>query len=251
MKIRAIIIDDELPARTRLKNYLKEYPEITIIGEAQDGKEAVSLINKSDPDLIFLDIQMPDMDGFKVLEKINNKISIIFVTAYDEYAIKAFEVNAIDYLLKPYSKERFKSAINRGISNIKKKEQTENIISLLEFIKKKKSYLDRITIKNDSEFEILKVEDIDFFRVESGIVFLYSGNNKCMIDVTISQLEKRLNPKIFYRTHRNSIVNLMKIYKMDVWGQGKYVIKFANNERIFISRDRIKKFKQLMGIKLK
>lgn len=251
MKIRAIIVDDEKPARIRLKNYLKEYPEINVIGEAQDGKEAISLINKNNPDLIFLDIQMPDMDGFKVLEKIKNKKGVIFVTAYDEYAIKAFEVNAIDYLLKPYSKERFKKAINRGISNIKKNDQIGNIISLLEFIKKKRSYLDRITIKNDNEFEILKIDDIDFFRVESGIVFLYSGNNKCMIDITISQLEKRLNPKIFYRTHRNSIVNLMKIYKMDVWGHGKYAIKFSNNEHIFLSRDRIKKFKLLMGLKLK
>ncbi len=249
MNIRAIIIDDESPARIRLKNYLKEYPEINVIGEARDGKEAISLINKNNPDLIFLDIQMPDIDGFKVLEKINYNKTIIFVTAYDEYAIKAFEVNAIDYLLKPYSKERFKKAITRGISNIKKNDQIKKITSLIKYIKKKRSYINRITVKNDCELEIIKIDDIDFFRVESGIVFVYYENKKSIIDITISQLEKKLNPKIFYRAHRNSMVNLKKIIKIDVWGQGKYVVKFSNNERIFISRDRIKKFKLLMGIK--
>ena len=252
MTIRALIIDDELPARSRLINYLKEYPDINVVGEAQNGKEAINLINQNNPDLIFLDIQMPVLDGFKMLEKLNNNPAVIFVTAYDEYAIKAFEVNAIDYLLKPYSKERFNIAINKVIQSLKKHEDpNDKILLLLEHIKKKKLYLDRITIKNDSEYEVINVDDIDFFRVDDGLVFVYKNGKKFLIDATLAQLEKKLEPAVFFRTHRNSIVNLKKIITIDVWGQGKYVIKFHNNERIFLSRDKIQKFKILMGLKFK
>lgn len=250
MKIRVLIIDDEQPARDRLQNFLKDFSEINIIGEAQSGNEAIELINRKKPQLIFLDIQMSDINGFQVIEKINYLPEVIFVTAYDDYAIEAFEINAIDYLLKPYSKDRLRRSVERAIHSIKKsKEQNNDIQKLMDFFKQRNKYLDRITVKKEFEYNIIDVNKIDFFRIIDGLVYLFADTEKYQVDITLSQLEKKLDPSLFFRTHRNSIVNLSRISKVCTWGQNKYVIKFKSEEKVFLSRDKIKQFKVLMGIK--
>lgn len=251
MKVKTLIVDDEPLAIARLKDFLKNSSIIIIIGEAQNGPEAIKLIEEKDPDLVLLDIHLPIMNGFQVLQKITKSPKIIFTTAYDEYAIKAFEVNAVDYLLKPFSKERLEEAVHKTINQYdtpdKINEQKE---SLIKYNQKHENYLNRITVKKGFSYKVIDVKDVTFFKIENGLVFMHTEKEKHIVDISLSTLEKRLNPLDFFRCHRKAIVNLNKIEKIIPWSNNTYILELTNQERVELARERSVHFKHIVGLKL-
>ena len=247
--ISAVIVDDENPARSRLRRYLGSYPDITIVAELSDGAEALKVLAEKKPDLLFLDIQMPVMNGFELLDRIDDLPAVIFISAYDEYALRAFEVNAVDYLLKPYSQERFRKAVDRAIAEIgwpaKWKDKIENLLS---YIREQKSYLTKIPYRSGHFFQIIDSKDVDFFRIEDGCLIFHSGAKRQRVDYTLAQLEERLDPGVFLRVHRNAIANLGRIHRVLPWGQGRIVLDYADSGHLQVSRDKTPLVKTLLGL---
>lgn len=249
--IHTVIIDDEKPSRDRVRLFLRNYKEIEIVGEAENGEKGVALLNKKTPQLVFLDIQMPVSDGFHVLKNCSYNPAVIFISAYDEYAIHAFDVNAIDYLLKPYTKQRFHEAIERILETVDDNVYwNRKFSSLLSTYNSKDEYLDRISVKKGYIYKIYETENIDFFRIEDGFLFLHTNGEKINMDTPLSQLEKRLDPAIFFHAHRQASVNLKQIREIIPWGQGRYVLDFGKSGKVQVSRDNIKLLKQKIGLKI-
>lgn len=248
--ISAAVIDDEAPARARVKNFLSAFNEISPVHEAENGSRALELIDRVKPDLIFLDIQMPVVDGFEVLARCRHRPAVIFVTAFDEYALKAFEVNAVDYLLKPYSRERFEKSVRKVLSSLEGYQLShDKIESIYDYYRRREDFLERITVKKGYIYQVIEVKDIDFFQIKEGLIFLYTKDRSYQIDVSLNHLEKRLDPSLFFRSHRNSIVNLKKIRDISPWLNGKYALNMPGDNRIFISRDRVGQFRKLIGLR--
>jgi DNA-binding LytR/AlgR family response regulator len=247
--IRTLIADDEHLARSRIRKGLVEFETIEVIGEARDGREAVQMIESLKPDLLLLDIQMPVMTGFEVLSQISHRPAIVFITAYDEYAIRAFEINATDYLLKPFTQERLSISIHRAFDQMSSgQEHAGKLDALLDYHRGKRRYLERITVKNKFEYEVFDIASVDFFAVESGLVFVYREGMKYQIDTPLYRLEENLDPQHFFRAHRKAIVNLQKVEKVVPWGRGRFVLQLPQKERVHLSREKIPAFKELMGL---
>lgn len=249
MKKTVCIIDDEFRARERVRDLLINETNFSISGEADNGSDAVDLIDRVTPDLVILDIKMPGLSGFQILQEATHKPAVIFVTAFNEHAVQAFDVHAIDYLLKPFQDERFYEAISRV--QIGESPNTDTISELRELIEgsvNNKSYLDRITVKDRFEFRVIPVVEIDFFSTEDGLVFLHADGIKYVIDQTLTQLEKKLDPDLFFRAHRKSLVNIKKVDRMVPWGRGRYVLRFSNDEKVHLSKEKTRKFKRLIGL---
>jgi len=248
--IKTAIIDDEKPARDRIRFFLKDELDIEIIGEAENGKLGLDLLEKEKPQLIFLDIQMPLLDGFTMLKNCSYNPAIIFISAYDEYALRAFDANAIDYLLKPYTKERFKKAIRKVITTVNDTVMWEKkISSFLDSYKSKVNYLDQITVKKGHIYKIYEMSDIDFFRMDEGLLFMYTMGEKINIGSSLNQLENKLDPLLFFRVHRNAIVNIKRIKEAIPWGQGRLTLNFGESGKVHISREKIKLLKQRIGLR--
>lgn len=230
MKIRSIIVEDEPHSIERLKYLLKDLKNIQIVGEAQDGKAAIELINNLKPELIFLDIQLPGTSGFGVLEKISYPVMVIFVTSYDQYAIKAFEENAVDYILKPTSKERLKKAIEKVINLNKKLD--ENTIEVLKAIFEKSNYMTRFAVKLKDEILIIPQEEVYYFNAEDKYVFLHTYDRKFFYDATLKELEDILDPEIFCRIHKSYIVSINKIIKLKKQFFSEYSAVLDDNKTI-------------------
>ena len=207
--IGAVIIDDEQPARELIKVYLQDHQEITIIGEAENGFEGAKLINELSPDLVFLDIQMPKIDGFELLELLDYQPSIIFCTAYDQYAIKAFDKNALDYLLKPFSKSRFKEAIAK-IKLPKAKEEKLSLPTPQEY----RRPLSRIVVKDRKEIVIIDVEKIHYLEAQDDYVEIHTANGKWLKQQTMKYFAEALDESKFVRIHRKYILNLNELAKL-------------------------------------
>ena len=248
--IQTVIIDDEEPARERINYLLKDFEKIVIVGEAEDGEKGLEVISKKKPGLVFLDIQMPVKDGFQLLSECSYRPAVVFVSAYDEYALKAFDVSAVDYLLKPYTKERFIQSVKKVVGSIDNSSLWDDkISSLLRYYEKKQEILDFITIKKGLIYKIYETENIDFFRMDGGILFLFSNGEKLNMEGTLSSLENKLDSKNFFRVHRNSIVNLKKIKKIVPWGQGRIALNFGESGSVHVSRDKVKLLKYRIGLK--
>ena len=250
-EIRALIAEDEEPARERLRRALEKMPEITVVAEACDGGQAVDLIRAHKPDLLLLDVQMPVLNGFEVLEQLERPPVVVFTTAYDRYAIRAFEVHAIDYLLKPYGRERLREAILRAIKEIGTPERNaKRLTALLNDREEEAQHLHRVSVKEGRGYRVVPVDEIEFFRAEEGLVFVYQGGARSLIDTTLTQLEKQLNPDRFYRVHRNAIANLNRIERVVPWGQGKLSVLYPGDQRLFVGRTRHHEFKRRLGLNL-
>ncbi|MBE9467387.1 MAG: response regulator [Bacteroidetes bacterium] len=228
-KIKVIIVDDEEPARKLIANFLKDDTDFEIIDQCADGFSATKRINELQPDLVFLDIQMPKLTGFEVLELLENIPLIVFVTAYDEFAVKAFEHNAVDYLLKPYSKKRFadtltkvKDKFNRKIIPHEKYEEIQKTI-----IQDKTT--ERIAVKNRSKVEVIPVEKIILFEAQDDYVQIYSDKTKYLKNLTMKYLEAHLNKEIFVRVHRSYIININYIEKIENAEKDCHYIIMKNN----------------------
>ncbi len=234
---KVVIIDDEVAGRQLIQEYLEDYPDLVVLGEANNGVDATKLINEFKPDLIFLDIQMPGMTGFDVLKHLDEIPQIIFSTAYDQYALKAFEVHAVDYLLKPYTKERFKSAIERLKDNKGVQQLTNSLLMDTD------SYPDKILVQFNNKLVTLAVKEIIRIEAYGDYSKIVSSDKTYISNYGISQLEEKLHKKVFMRVHRSSIINIDKIKELHKYAKS-YDVSMQNGDIVRVSRgymDAIKK----------
>jgi DNA-binding LytR/AlgR family response regulator len=231
MLFKTVIIEDEFHSLERLKSLLKDFEQIQVIGEARDGKTAIKIIEQLKPDLLFLDIELPVFNGFQVLEKLTFHPLVIFVTSYNQYAIKAFEENAVDYLLKPTSQKRLEKSINRISESTEK--NNEKLVKLLKS-KIFPEFLDIFSVKIGDEILIIPTEDIYFFRADTGYTFLHTFDKEYIYDTTLKDLENSLDPKKFIRVSKSNIVVLEKILKISKWFKSEYSLKMQDRAKTTI-----------------
>jgi two-component system, LytTR family, response regulator len=241
-RIRALVIDDEPLARDMIREMLEGDSDVEIVAECANGREAVDAIKTLKPDLIFLDIQMPELGGFEVLESIEpgQEPYVIFATAYDQYAVRAFEVHAFDYLLKPFDHERFDVAWQRAKAQIKldrSGQRDQHILNLLEELRAGPRYLERLVIKTGGRVFFLNVEDIFCIEAQGNYVCVYDNAKHYLLRETISGLEEQLDPRQFLRIHRSAIVKIDKIKELQPWFHGEYRIILENGKQLTLSRN--------------
>lgn len=251
-RIRALVVDDEPLAREMIREMLEDDPEVEIVGECSNGREAIEAIKLENPDLVFLDIQMPELGGFEVLESFDQQTApyIIFVTAFDQYAVRAFEVHAFDYLLKPFDEERFDAAWQRVKEQIKLDqtgERDRHILELLEELKSGPRHLERLVIKNGGRVFFINVQDVYCIESEGNYVRVYDNQKGYLLRETISNLEEQLDPKQFRRIHRSAIVKIDKIKEMQPWFHGEYRIIMENGKQLTLSRNYRSNFQRAVG----
>lgn len=233
--IRAVIVDDEELARQIIRETLKPHREIEILAECANGFDAVRTISELKPDMVFLDIQMPKLDGFEVLELIGNEFAVIFVTAYDEHALRAFEVHAVDYLLKPFRAERFEAALARAKERIGKKLPAEHE-KLAAAARIPGEYAERIVVKDGTRVQVIPVAKLDYVEAQDDYVSLASAGKKYLKQQTISSLESSLDPKSFVRIHRSCIANLERVNRLEPYGKDTHVAILSDGTRLPVSR---------------
>jgi two-component system LytT family response regulator len=236
-KIRALIIEDESPARDLLRYMLKDHPEIEVIGECGDGFCGAKEIKDKRPDLIFLDIQMPKLTGFELLEVLDEKPQVIFTTAFDQYAIRAFELNAVDYLLKPFSRERFDDALAKAVSRIgKESDEPVKIENLITTVTEAEGYLTRIVFRKGAGIKIIPLNNISYLAAEDDYVMIYYNEGKALKPKTMKYYEEHLPPSLFLRIHRSFIVNVEHITRLEPYSKDNYVAILKTGEKIPVSR---------------
>ncbi len=251
-KIRALIVDDEPLARERIVDLLANDAEVEVAGECGDGLAAVAAIESQKPDLLFLDVQMPELDGFGVLEAVEARRMpvIIFVTAYDQYALRAFEVHALDYLLKPFDRERFDRALQHAKHQIARERagaMNQQLAALLADLKARPKPLERLVIKSGGRVFFLRVEEIDWIESAANYVKLHVGRESHLLRETINSLAAKLDPDKFLRIHRSTIVNLERVKEMQPWFHGDYVIILKDGMQLTSSRSYRERLHKLLG----
>ena len=247
-KLRAIIVEDEAPARELLKAYLQRHDEIELICECEDGFSGVKAINENKPDLVFLDIEMPKLTGFELIELLDEMPQIIFTTAYNQYAIKAFELSAVDYLMKPFSRERFNEAIQKVFSRISQKaENTEKIQMLTQKVREESGIIERIFVKTGSKIDVVSVADIIHIDADDDYVEIFTAEKKFLKKETMNYLEKNLPEEIFIRVHRSSIINTNYIEKLERYGKESYLVILKDGSKVNVSKSRVKELKGQLG----
>ena len=253
LKLRALIVDDEPPARAILRQMLKDDPEVEIIGECANGKEALIALTAKSPDLLFLDIQMPEMDGFALLEALDSgqMPTVIFVTAYDRYAVRAFEVAAVDYLLKPFNHARLAKALRRAKSDLRDRsgaDRSRQVIELLRQINARAEYLDRFVIKNNGRTLLVPANEVDWIEADGNYLLLHAGQLTHLLRETLQNLEQRLNPRKFLRIHRSAIVNLDRIKELQAHVNGEdQLVMLKDGSQLTLSRRYREKVSQALG----
>jgi two-component system LytT family response regulator len=243
--IKAIIIDDERLARNELRKLLQEFPEIEVIAEAANASEGLERIENMNPDLIFLDIQMPGKTGFDLLSELDRTPNVIFTTAYDEYALKAFEVNALDYLLKPVEPKRLADAIQKLHSQEEKDNHQVNPMNMNRSILNES---DQVFVKDGERCWFVKLSEIRLFESVGNYAKVYFGPNKPLILKSLNALEERLDEKVFFRANRKHIVNLRLIDKIEPYFNGGLLLELKGGEKIEVSRRQTVKFKEMMSL---
>jgi two-component system, LytTR family, response regulator len=253
-KICALIVDDEPIARKGIRRELERDPEIEVSGECSNGRAAVSFIRDRSPDLIFLDLQMPELDGFGVIEQIGveRMPTVVFVTAFDEFALKAFELHALDYLLKPFNSARFQQALRRAKAQVQQANATdlnERLLALMQDARREshqEPYLERIVVKTGGRIFFLSVAEIDWIEAADNYVRLHTGKESHLVQGTLGKLESRLDPKLFLRVHRSVIVNVTRIKELQPLFHGEYAILLASGKELTSSRSYRDRLQQLL-----
>jgi two-component system LytT family response regulator len=237
MNTTCLIIDDEKLARELLTEFLESFPQIEVIGECSKGTEAVEQINKLKPDLIFLDVQMPGMNGFDVLDQIEHEPYVIFTTAYDQYAIKAFERNAVDYVLKPLDQERFKLAVERALKQKKMEEgNLEGLLDSLRTVNPRTTYDSHVFVQKSEKLFNLPVEDIIYLEASGDYTVISTKNDQFVSSSGIGKLEELMNPDTFIRVHRSTIINVNSLKEIERHFNGGMVVKMQNGKSFPVSR---------------
>lgn len=227
--IRTLIVDDEKLARDRLRSLLRGVQDVEVIAEAKNGIEAVRVIEEQDPDLVLLDVQMPGMDGFGVLAAVSRQPQVVFATAYDEYAIQAFEVQAADYLLKPISRTRLEEAIRRVRERVESRAPAPDFQAILRALEtRERRYMSQVPVHKGKQILILPVEDIYWFEVEYRLVYAFDAADRYMTNFTLKELEERLDPEVFFRAHKSRLVNLRHVKAIVPWFGGRFKLVLRN-----------------------
>jgi two-component system LytT family response regulator len=242
--MKAIIVDDERLARKELNSLLEQYPEIEILAEAVNADDAIEKITEHNPDLIFLDIQMPGKTGFEMLEQLEKSPKVIFTTAYDEFAIKAFEFNALDYLLKPIQEDRLKEAINKVLTRQKDKV----IETVTAELPKKLGISDQVFVKDGDRCWFVKLEDIRLFESDGNYIKVYFDKFRPMIHKSLNALDERLDDRSFFRASRKHIINLSWVDTIETWFNGGLLVQLKGGEKVEVSRRQAARFKEKMSL---
>jgi len=242
MKIDTLIVDDEPLARDRVKRFLRDVHDIRVVGECGNGLEAVAAIKLQKPDLVFLDIQMPEKNGFEVVKALDEKTmpAVIFVTAYDQYALQAFDVHALDYLLKPFNRDRLQKAVSHAREQIETRrigQLDERLASLIKDLKSDRKYLERLVVKSVGRVFFLKVDEIDYIEAAGNYVKLHAGRESHMIRETMNGIEAKLDPDKFLRIHRSTVVNIDRIKELHPMFSGDYAVILRNGTELALSRN--------------
>lgn len=250
--IRVLLVDDEPLAREMLREMLESDPDARIVGESCNGREALEAIRAESPDLVFLDVQMPEVGGFEVLASLGKEKLpyVIFVTAYDQYAVRAFEVQALDYLLKPFDQDRFDVSWQRAKAQLMRDRDggtDQRILALLEELKAGNRYLERLVIKAGGRIYFLDTGEIDWIEAEGNYVSVHSAKKSHLLRETISSLESQLDPKKFVRIHRSSIVRLDFIQELQPWFHGEYRVILNDGTQLTLSRNHRDKLQEALG----
>jgi two-component system LytT family response regulator len=251
-KIRTLVVDDEPIARERILSLLQQEGDVEVIGECADGVQAVSAIQQQSPDLVFLDVQMPGTDGFGVIQNIgaDRMPTVVFVTAYDEYALKAFEVHALDYLLKPFGKDRFQETLKHAREHLERRRAGDlgrRLLALVHDLKPEQQRLDRLVVKSGGRVFFLRTDEIDWIEAAGNYVRLHLGEESHLFRETMNGMEGRLDTRRFVRIHRSRIVNTERIKELQPWFNGEYVVILRNGTRLTLSRGYREKLQEQLG----
>jgi two-component system, LytTR family, response regulator len=257
-KIKTLIVDDEPLARRTIRDLLATDPEIEIIGECGNGLETVRFIRRQLPDLLFLDIQMPGMNGFEALSKIEHERipAIVFVTAFDSYALKAFELHALDYLLKPFTDKRFEEALRQAKTQVELREINRLSQSLLALLGeqagreappiKRKSFLTRFMIRSGGRVSFVKASDVDWISADDYYIKLHVGGKSHLLRISMNELEEKLDPQRFLRIHRSTIINFERVKELHQHPNGEYVVVLKDGTELKLSRSRRERLEELL-----
>jgi two-component system LytT family response regulator len=251
-KIKTLIADDEPLARERLAGLLAHEPDMEVVAQARDGEEAIAAIQDHSPDLAFLDVQMPHMSGFDVIEAIgpDRMPLVVFVTAYDQHALKAFQVRALDYLLKPFDRERFADALQRARKQIERDETGDlgrRLMALVKDLRKDQPRSDRLVVKSGGRLFFLRADEIDWIEAAGNYVRLHVGTSSHLLRETMNAIEGRLDPEKFFRIHRSRIVNMERIQELQPWLNGEYAVLLRTGTRLTLSRGYREKLQERLG----
>jgi two-component system LytT family response regulator len=244
--IKAIIIEDEQPARDIIRHYLSKHTDIELVGECPDGFSGLKAIHELKPNLVFLDVQMPKLTGFEMLELMDETPQIIFSTAFDQYAIKAFELNAVDYLLKPYSQDRFDSAVQKALERLQKTDNTLEIKKLSEHVSEQIETLDRIVVKLGSKIKVIPIDTLLYIESQDDYVMVYTNEGKYLKQQTMKYFEKHLETSTFCRIHRSYLVNINTIKQLELYEKNSYLAVLSNGAKLKVSDNGYKALRSLM-----
>ena len=247
MKIKTVIIEDEAPARELIKAYLKDNDKFEIVAECENGFEGIKAINTYKPDLVFLDVQMPKLTGFEMLELLDEFPEIIFTTAYDEYAIKAFEMNAVDYLMKPFSKERFDKALDKAIHRLENKENKKPVKNLVEKVKNDSGEIDRLFVKTGNRIDVIPVNNIIRIEAQDDYVEIYTKEKSYLKKETMGYLESKLPHSNFIRVHRSHIINTDYLHKLERYAKESFIVILKDGSKVNVSKSRVKELREKLG----
>jgi two-component system LytT family response regulator len=245
-KIKVIIIEDEELGRQLIKNYLSGQDNVEVVAECENGFEGIKAIQDLNPDLLFLDIQMPKLNGFEMLEILDEKPEIIFTTAYNQYAIQAFELNAIDYLLKPFSKDRLLDALEKAKERIRTRQpRNENINKMIQ--EPLEEIIQRVVVKSNNKISVIPVEKIRYLEAQDDYVMIYTFEGKHLKQATMKYFEKHLDPNDFMRVHRSYIIRLDQVVQLEPYGKDSYVAKLKDGPTVKISKSGFKSLKEKLN----
>ena len=251
-KIRTLVVDDETLARERVLSLLQQEIDVEVVGECSDGGQAVAAIQEQSPDLVFLDVQMPGCDGFEVLKHISpdRMPTVIFVTAYDEYALRAFEVHALDYLLKPFGKDRFQETLRHAREALEGRRAGDlgrRLLAMVHDVKPEPQKVERLVVKSGGRVFFLRTEDIDWIEAAGNYVRLHLGQESHLFRETMNRMETRLDARRFARIHRSRIVNTERVKELQPWFNGDHVVVLRDGTRLTLSRLYRDKLQQRLG----
>jgi len=252
-KIRTLIVDDEPLARERLAGLLAAEPDIELLGQCRDGEEAVRAIVEQAPDLVFLDIEMPQMSGFEVIEAVGGERMplVIFVTAHDQHALRAFQVRALDYLLKPFDRDRFRDALQRARKQVDRHDDGEigrRLLALVKDLRRDQPRTDRLVVKSGGRLFFLRADEIDWVEAAGNYVRLHVGSTSYLLRETMNAIEGRLDPEKFFRIHRCRIVNMERIQELQPWLNGEYAVLLRTGTRLTLSRGYREKLQERLKV---
>ena len=237
MTVRVLIVDDEAVARRRMRRLLAAEPDVAIVGECADGASALKAITGDTPDIAFLDVQMPELDGFEVVQSVpeGQLPGVVFVTAFDRYALRAFDVQAIDYLLKPFTRERFRTALSRARARMDSRSR-DNLTGLLEHLRGTRRYPARVAVRAADRFVVIDWRDVDWIEAADNYVKLHVGAKEFLVRDTLAAIEKQLDPERFARIHRSAIVQLDRLAELHPAGHGDVEVVLRGGTRLVLSR---------------